>query len=68
MNRQVRIGILDSGVHAAHPHVGGIAGGITISPDGLVAGYEDRLGHGTAVAALIHHVNPQAELVAGEDL
>lgn len=64
MNRQVRIGILDSGVHAAHPHVGGIAGGITISPDGLVAGYEDRLGHGTAVAALIHHVNPQAELVA----
>jgi subtilisin family serine protease len=64
VNRRVRIGILDSGVHAAHPHVGGIAGGITISPDGLTAAYEDRLGHGTAVAALIHHVNPQAELVA----
>jgi subtilisin family serine protease len=64
VNRQVRIGILDSGVHVAHPHVGGIAGGITIGPHGLAAGYEDRLGHGTAVAALIHHLNPQAELVA----
>jgi subtilisin family serine protease len=64
VNRQVRIGILDSGVHAAHPHVGGIAGGITIGPHGLTAAYEDRLGHGTAVAALIHHLNPQAELVA----
>lgn len=63
MNRRVRIAILDSGVHAAHPHVGGIAGGITIGPHGLTAAYEDRLGHGTAVAALIHHVNPQAELI-----
>jgi subtilisin family serine protease len=64
VKRRVRIGILDSGVHAAHPHVGGIAGGITIGPHGLAAGYEDRLGHGTAVAALIHHLNPEAELVA----
>ena len=64
MNRRVRIGILDSGVHATHPHVGGLAGGITIGPHGSAAGYEDRLGHGTAVAALIHHVNPQPELVA----
>jgi subtilisin family serine protease len=64
VNRQVRIGILDSGVNVAHPHVGGIAGGITIGPHGLAAAYEDRLGHGTAVAALIHHLNPQAELVA----
>lgn len=64
MNRRVRIGILDSGVHAAHPHIGGLAGGIAIGPDGLSPAFEDRLGHGTAVAALIHHINPQAELVA----
>jgi len=64
VNRRVRIGILDSGVHVAHPHVGGIAGGISIGPHGLASDYDDRLGHGTAVAGLIHHVNPQAELVA----
>ncbi len=64
MNRRPRIGILDSGVHTTHPHVGGIAGGITIAPDGLSGAYEDRLGHGTAVAALVHHMNPQAELFA----
>jgi subtilisin family serine protease len=62
VNRRARIGILDSGVHATHPHVGGIAGGITIGPDGLSSAYEDRLGHGTAVAAVVHHMNPQAEL------
>jgi subtilisin family serine protease len=64
LNRPVRIGVLDSGVQLAHPHVGGIAGGITVRPEGAVAGYEDRLGHGTAVAALIHHLNPDAELFA----
>jgi subtilisin family serine protease len=64
MNRPVRIGILDSGVYAAHPHVGKIVDGITIRPDGVTAEYEDMLGHGTAVAALIHYVNPAAELVA----
>jgi subtilisin family serine protease len=64
VNRRARIGILDSGVHGTHPHVGGIAGGITIGPDGSSFAYEDRLGHGTAVAALVHHMNPQAELFA----
>jgi subtilisin family serine protease len=64
VNRPVRIGILDSGVHSAHPHVGGIVEGITIVPDGVCSGYEDTLGHGTAVAALIHYLNPEAELAA----
>ena len=27
-------------------------------------GYEDNLGHGTAVAAIIYHLNPDADLVA----
>jgi subtilisin family serine protease len=64
MNRPVRIGILDSGVHVAHPHVGRIVEGITIGPEGACSGYLDTLGHGTAVAALIHYVNPEADLVA----
>jgi subtilisin family serine protease len=64
MNRPVRIGVLDSGVCRTHPHVGKIVEGITITADGAMAGYEDNLGHGTAVAAIIHHLNPEADLVA----
>jgi subtilisin family serine protease len=60
----VRIGVLDSGVCRTHPHVGKIVDGITITADGAMAGYEDTLGHGTAVAAVIHHLNPEANLVA----
>jgi subtilisin family serine protease len=64
MSPPVRIGILDSGVCRTHPHVGKIVDGITITADGAIAGYEDTLGHGTAVAAIIHHLNPEADLVA----
>ena len=65
MIRRIRIGIIDSGVHAAHPHVGNIAGGVTIAnaaPDPTP--YVDHLGHGTAIAALIYSRAPQAELFA----
>jgi subtilisin family serine protease len=59
----IRIAVIDSGVHAAHPHVGGVAGGIGIRSDGaVVEDYIDRLGHGTAVAAAIREKAPQAEL------
>jgi hypothetical protein len=61
--KPVRIGIVDSGVHVEHPHVGGIAGGITIEDSGCTSGYVDCLGHGTAVAALIHALAPVAELM-----
>jgi subtilisin family serine protease len=64
MSSPVRIGVLDSGVCRTHPHVGKIVDGITITTDGPMAGYEDNLGHGTAVAAIIHHLNPEADLVA----
>ena len=64
MSLTVRIGVLDSGVCRTHPHVGKIVDGITITADGAIAGYEDTLGHGTAVAAVIHHLNPEADLVA----
>jgi subtilisin family serine protease len=65
MTRPIRIGIIDSGVHAAHPHVGNIVGGVTItnaSQDS--SSYVDHLGHGTAIAALIHSRAPQADLFA----
>ena len=64
MSRRVRIAVLDTGVCRTHPHVGKIVDGITITVDGERAGYEDTLGHGTAVAAVIHHLTPEADLVA----
>jgi subtilisin family serine protease len=63
--RGVRIAIVDSGVHAAHPHVGGVAAGVAIGEDGTLSGdYADRLGHGTAVAAAIREKAPDAALIA----
>jgi subtilisin family serine protease len=63
--RGIRIAIIDSGIHAAHPHVGRVAGGIGISVDGDETGdFLDRLGHGTAVAAAIREKAPEAELYA----
>ncbi|MEW6320155.1 MAG: S8 family serine peptidase [Acidobacteriota bacterium] len=61
----IRIVVIDSGVHAAHPHVQGVAGGVGVAADGaLHDDYLDRLGHGTAVAAVIREKVPDAELLA----
>jgi subtilisin family serine protease len=61
----VRIAVIDSGVHAAHPHVNGVAGGVSILRDGTEeADYLDRLGHGTAVTAVIREKAPAAEIFA----
>ena len=63
--RGVRIAVVDSGVHAAHPHVGSVAGGVAIDDDGReYDDYVDRLGHGTAVAAAIREKAPDAEIYA----
>jgi len=68
MNRTglgVRIAVVDSGVHAGHPHVGGVSGGVSIGPGGEVGGdFVDRLGHGTAVAAAIREKAPECDLLA----
>jgi subtilisin family serine protease len=62
---KVRVAVIDSGVHAAHPHVAEIAGGIGIDENGCRHGdFVDRLGHGTAVAAAIKEKAPDAELYA----
>ncbi len=58
--RGVRVAVIDSGVNADHPHVGGIAGGVAIEGEDCL----DRLGHGTAVAAAIHEKAPEALLYA----
>jgi subtilisin family serine protease len=61
----VRIAVIDSGVHAEHPHVRGVAGGVAIREDGtLHDDYVDRLGHGTAVTAAIREKAPDAEILA----
>jgi subtilisin family serine protease len=63
--RGVRIAVIDSGVHAAHPHVGGVEQGVGIRDDGsLDADFVDRLGHGTAVTAAIREKAPAAQIVA----
>jgi subtilisin family serine protease len=60
----VRVAVIDSGIHAGHPHVGGVAGGVALTPEGTHDDYGDRIGHGTAVAAAIREQAPQASLFA----
>jgi subtilisin family serine protease len=63
--RGVRIAVIDSGVFATHPHVGGVAGGVAIALDGSEHGdFVDRLGHGTAVTAAIKEKAADAEIYA----
>ena len=61
----VRVAVIDSGVHASHPHVGGVGGGIGIDEHGAThQDYVDRLGHGTAVAAAIREKAPASDIFA----
>jgi subtilisin family serine protease len=62
---RVRVAVIDSGVHASHPHVGGVGGGIGIDEHGAAhEDYVDRLGHGTAVSAVIREKAPDTDLFA----
>jgi Subtilase family len=61
----LRIAVVDSGVHAGHPHIHGVAGGVSIFPDGREGSdFVDRLGHGTAVTAVIREKAPEAAIYA----
>ena len=56
--------MIDSGVHASHPHVGAVEESVCLDPpDGDVV---DRLGHGTAVAAAIRDIAPGTTLIVGK--
>ncbi len=62
--RGVRVAMIDSGVNPAHPHVGGVAGGVAIGAAGESSVFLDYLGHGTAVAGAIREKAPAVELYA----
>lgn len=64
--RGVRVAVIDSGIHPANPHIGGVSlSGVRIDADGDVdADFIDRIGHGTAVAAAILEKAPDVELLA----
>ena len=66
----VRVAVIDSGIDAAHPAVGQVAGGVALvydpaSPDQVRATegpHEDLFGHGTACAGIIRSLAPEAQL------
>ncbi|HEX7874334.1 MAG TPA: S8 family serine peptidase [Sphingobium sp.] len=64
--RDVRVAIIDSGVHPDHPHVDAtrIGAGVLVMPDGTIEegpdATLDRMGHGTAVTAALQEKAPEA--------
>jgi subtilisin family serine protease len=63
--RGVCVAVVDSGIHAEHPHVGGVAGGAAFDEQGRQsADFSDRLGHGTAVAGAIREKAPLSTLLS----
>ena len=65
--RGVKVAVVDSGVDAAHPKVGPVAGGVsfTVEADGRIvqgADISDCAGHGTACAGIIRKGAPDAEV------
>jgi subtilisin family serine protease len=63
----VKVAVIDSGVDADHPAVGGVQGYVEIrqSADGLVfdpAPHGDAFGHGNACAGIIRSFAPECEL------
>lgn len=66
----VKVAIIDSGVDAAHPGVGGVDGYVALeydpdAEDGFRAvdgPHEDLYGHGTACAAIVRSLAPRCEL------
>ena len=60
----IRVAVIDSGIHAGHPHVGRVDGGVALLAGAGPEDWTDRTGHGTAVAAAIREKAPDAELIA----
>lgn len=58
-----RIAVLDSGINPLHSHVGRLAAGVNLTAEGKLEDTLDHLGYGTAVAALIHALAPEATIV-----
>jgi hypothetical protein len=68
--RGVRVALLDTGVNFEHPHIrrSGLQVGVVRGPSGLFVEqpdlHGDRVGHGTACAALLFHLAPEVELIS----
>src|SRR5579871_5026147 len=68
--RGVKVAIVDSGIDAAHPAVGGAVNAyVAISLNGEEISYEtgphdDAVGHGTACAAIVRQLAPECELIS----
>jgi subtilisin family serine protease len=66
--RGVRVAVVDSGIEANHPAVGGMVrgGAVVVEKDGQITyeegPHDDAFGHGTACASIIHGIAPEAEL------
>lgn len=66
----VSIALIDSGVNAVHSHVGWVAAGLALYEGRggevlrIYGDLEDRIGHGTAVAGVIRHKAPEADIYA----
>lgn len=66
----VKVAVIDSGVDGDHPRVGGLGGGVAFESDPEAEGgvravpgpHEDLVGHGTACAAIIRELAPDAEI------
>jgi subtilisin len=69
-----KVCIVDSGIEADHPALGGmVRGGVIVEkgPDGLVLReepHDDLFGHATACAGIIHKIAPEAELYSARVL
>lgn len=69
--RGVRVAIVDSGVDASHPAVGGVHQAVEVlrDPEGEAAifvegPHDDLYGHGTACAGIIRALAPEVELIS----
>jgi len=71
--RGVRVGVVDSGIEADHPSLGGCvdeAQGLTVTLDeagqavDMPGPHDDSFGHGTAVAGIIHSIAPEASVTS----
>src|SRR5215813_3280137 len=60
----VRVAVVDTGINPDHPHVGQLNGGVFFEKGIESPDFVDRLGHGTAVAAVIHEKAPASEIYA----
>ncbi|WP_419656159.1 peptidase, S8/S53 family [Desulfosarcina variabilis str. Montpellier] len=65
----IDIAIIDSGINPTHPHVQGVAGGVSFDFNGKgriieKECFEDRIGHGTAIAGIFREALPTARIWA----